>query len=465
MKKLICICILMFPIIGFAQQPWDQYSPIDYAWKHVGNAQFSPCFGAPNLVFSPSGEPCVAFEDGSTAQATVMKFDGLNWVYVGLPKFTQDAADCLSLAIDPLNGEPYVAYMDWGSSGLRTSVMKFDGSNWVYVGSQFFSAAGQTVAQSIAFSPADNMPYVAFEDGGWGYNARVMKYNGTDWVNVGIPGFSTNGADWTSLAFSPSDSLPYVAFSSNCSSGSMKATVMKFNGTDWVYVGNPCFSPNGAYWTRLVFSPSNHQPYVSFGDSTNTGKATVMTFNGTSWELVGNKGFSGGPAGPISLAIKPNGTPYVAYMDYSLFKTASVMKFDGANWVYEGNPSISQDEIYWTSLAISQSGQPFVAYNNTVNNSRISVLKYDSVTVGINKVKESNLSVYPNPANDKITIEIPEGQTPGQLSMINLNGEVVLMYSLIKPKTQIDISNLRGDVYFMRLTSKFKVCVEKFVKQ
>jgi hypothetical protein len=85
--------------------------------------------------------------------------------------------------------------------------------------------------------------------------------------------------------------------------------------------------------------------------------------------------------------------------------------------------------------------------------------------VGINKVKESNLSVYPNPANDKITIEIPEGQTPGQLSIINLDGEVVLMYSLIKPKTQIDVSNLRGGVYFIRLTTKFKVCVEKFVKQ
>ncbi|MEI6050740.1 MAG: T9SS type A sorting domain-containing protein, partial [Bacteroidota bacterium] len=98
-------------------------------------------------------------------------------------------------------------------------------------------------------------------------------------------------------------------------------------------------------------------------------------------------------------------------------------------------------------------------------NSRISVLKYDSVTVGINKAKESNLSVYPNPANDNITIEIPEGQTPCQLSMMNLDGEVVLMYSLIRSKTQIDISTLRGGVYFMRLTTKFKVCIEKFVKQ
>ena len=217
MKKLIYILLFLFPVIAFAQQPWYKDSPIDYVWKYVGNAQFAPCYGSPSLVFSPSGEPFVAFEGGLTNQAIVMKFDGSNWVNVGLPNFTPNAADDISLAIDPLNGQPYVAYMDWASSGLRTSVMKFDGSNWVYVGSQFFSAAGQTQAQSIAFSPADNMPYVAFEDGGWGYNARVMRYNGIDWVNVGNPGFSTYGADWTSLAFSPSDSLPYVAFSSSCS--------------------------------------------------------------------------------------------------------------------------------------------------------------------------------------------------------------------------------------------------------
>jgi hypothetical protein len=49
--------------------------------------------------------------------------------------------------------------------------------------------------------------------------------------------------------------------------------------------------------------------------------------------------------------------------------------------------------------------------------------------------------------------------------MMNLNGEEVLTRSLIKPKTQIDISNLPGGVYFVRLTNNKTVEVGKFVKQ
>jgi hypothetical protein len=85
--------------------------------------------------------------------------------------------------------------------------------------------------------------------------------------------------------------------------------------------------------------------------------------------------------------------------------------------------------------------------------------------VGIKQLTPASISMYPNPARDKITIEIAEGQAPSQLSMMNLNGEEVLTRSLIKPKTQIDISNLPGGVYFVRLTNNKTVEVGKFVKQ
>lgn len=460
--KYLCICIIMLAAPGLAQQPWQNNAPSDYTWQHVGPAQFAPCYGSPCLEFSPSGQPYVAFESGSTNQAVVMKFDGSAWVNVGAPNFTPDAADGLSLAFDPLSGEPYVAFTDWASTGLRTSVMKFDGTSWSFVGSEFFSAAGQTESQSLAFSPADNKPYIAFQDGGWGYNTRVMRYDGTEWVNVGAPGFSQNGAGLSCLAFSPADSLPYVSFSPNDSSNVPKATVMKFNGTEWVYVGNPCFSAFKSQLVQMAFSPANHQPYVSFTDSTLPGKVTVMTFDGTNWEVVGNPGFSVGVAGPASIAIGPDGTPYVSFMDYSLFQTASVMKFDGTSWVYVGNPGISQETVYTTSLAISQSGQPFVAYN--VNFSKISVLNYDSVLTGFHNPSASGFLIYPNPARDKITVELPGDVTSGELSVINPDGHIVLNCRLFNPKINIDISNLMRGIYILKITTRAHVSIEKLIK-
>ncbi|MGA3015014.1 MAG: T9SS type A sorting domain-containing protein [Bacteroidales bacterium] len=87
--------------------------------------------------------------------------------------------------------------------------------------------------------------------------------------------------------------------------------------------------------------------------------------------------------------------------------------------------------------------------------------------LGIEKTNnnENNIVVYPNPAADKITIKIAEGQVPSQLSMMNINGEEVLTRSLIKPKTQIDISNFPCGVYFVRVTNDKTVEVGKFVKQ
>ncbi len=37
-------------------------------------------------------------------------------------------------------------------------------------------------------------------------------FNGTNWVNVGNAGFSAGEDDFISLAFNPADGLPYVAF-------------------------------------------------------------------------------------------------------------------------------------------------------------------------------------------------------------------------------------------------------------
>ena len=181
-----------------------------------------------------------------------------------------------------------------------------------------------------------------------------MTYDGTNWVNVGNAGFSTSVANFTSLVFSPSDSQPYVAFQDwQTSSGS--ATVMKFDGINWVNVGNDRFSAGQAAFISLAFSPSG-QPYVGFIDShTNPPyKATVMKFDGANWVNVGNEGFSAGYVGSTSLAFSQSGQPYIAYEDGGNSGKATVMKFDGTNWVDLGNEGFSDSTAYSTCLAISQ---------------------------------------------------------------------------------------------------------------
>jgi len=203
MKKLFYIFIFFLPFLAIGQQPWYQYSPMDYAWQNVGLGSSKGETAYISLAFSPTDfYPYVAYSDSYyNTKACVIKYDGTNWVNVGNPGFSVGPVGNCSLAFNP-SGQPYLAYCDGGNSDKAT-VMKYDGTNWVNVGTAGFSAEIVDYP-SLAFSPS-GQPYVAY-----GAKVTVVKFDGTNWINVGTPGFSTG--EYTSLAFSPLDSLPYVAF-------------------------------------------------------------------------------------------------------------------------------------------------------------------------------------------------------------------------------------------------------------
>jgi hypothetical protein len=253
---------------------------------------------------------------------------------------------------------------------------------------------------------------VAYQDFTHGMKATVMKFNGTNWVNVGNPGFSVGEADYTSLAFSPSDGEPYVAFRDW--GFDAKATVKKFDENNWVYEGNAGFSAGEAASTSLAFSLSDGLPYVAYSDGENSWKATVMKCEGTNWVNVGSAGFSAGPA-------------------------------------------------YNESFAINSTGEPYIAYTGSVN--MLTVMTYDSVYVGINDLQQSKFSIYPNPATDKITVELTGATMYGNLTIVDIEGQQLITYQITQPKTQIDISNLASGVYFVRVTNDKTVEVGKFVKE
>jgi hypothetical protein len=259
---------------------------------------------------------------------------------------------------------------------------------WQDVGNPGFSI-GRSYYTSLAFSPVDCQPYVAYVDVPLGPGntgpGTVMKFDGTQWVNVGIPGFTIVTIGYTSLAFSPVDSLPYVAFAAGCSS-SLQATVMKFDGTNWVDFGNEGFSPGTACFTSLAFNPVNGQPYVAFLDLMNSSKASVMRFDGNNWVYVGTPDFSARECNYIRIAFSPSGIPYVVYQDITDSLIVSVLKYDGTNWMNVGSEGFTSGESDEVGFGISPlDGQPYVAIDDALNFHQIKVMKFDGsnwVTVG-----------------------------------------------------------------------------------
>ena len=141
------------------------------------------------------------------------------------------------------------------------------------------------------------------------------------------------------------------------------------------------------------------------------------------------------------------------------------MKFNGTSWVTVGAGGFSAGVGDYESLAFSPSGQAYVAYSDGANSWRSTVMKYDSVMVGINELKESKFSLYPNPATDKITIETSGASKGSYLAILNIEGQQLITRQITHPKTQLDISTLPSGVYFVRLTNVKSVEVGKFIKE
>jgi uncharacterized protein (TIGR02145 family) len=85
---------------------------------------------------------------------------------------------------------------------------------------------------------------------------------------------------------------------------------------------------------------------------------------------------------------------------------------------------------------------------------------------GMNSINYLNmLKIYPNPAQDQITIEISKELGESSMAIVNIEGQGLLKQRISGEKTIIDITNIPCGVYFVRIISEKTVAEEKIIKQ
>jgi 3',5'-cyclic AMP phosphodiesterase CpdA len=101
----------------------------------------------------------------------------------------------------------------------------------------------------------------------------------------------------------------------------------------------------------------------------------------------------------------------------------------------------------------------------TVDESHVTVsppLRFCSGT-GIGEItRPSGLSVYPNPATDKVTIGCPGH---AEIEILNIEGQTLKKVVTRDDDTVMDLSDLPGGIYLVRATTQSGVSVKKLVKQ
>jgi hypothetical protein len=99
---------------------------------------------------------------------------------------------------------------------------------------------------------------------------------------------------------------------------------------------------------------------------------------------------------------------------------------------------------------------------NAGNNSESFSNKKLNFYTGLNEYQIRNLSIYPNPANDKLYIEIDEKAT---LEIINYQGKIYDVKTLKENTNNIDISMLSSGIYTLRIKTEKGIAVRKLIKE
>ena len=243
---------------------------------------------------------------------------------------------------------------------------------WQNQGQPGFS---EGVTHSTTIDVCYKTPYVLYADQNHSNKATAMKYEGGNWETIGSAGFSAGSVFYPKIITNASCNL-FAVYTDGANS--YKSTMMKFDGNNWIAVGSAGFSAGRADYISGIVKQNlfSQEYYVVYKDVYNFSKATVMEYDGSNWVTVGAAGFSAADVAYTNIAIGSQGILYVVYKDYANESKATVMKYDGSNWVTEGPAGFSTGAADYPSID-HMGNKSFVAYTDENNSNKATVMYFD----------------------------------------------------------------------------------------
>lgn len=135
-------------------------------------------------------------------------------------------------------------------------------------------------------------------------------------------------------------------------------------------------------------------------------------------------------------------------------------------WKYLG----STTGLTYNDYSASSDSVYYYTISSFDNQTAISASGYaTSVMVGNKNISMENYSinVYPNPANDKITIDISSFDETNKTfaELLSVDGKILKSQPLVKSKTQLNVSDLPSGIYILKVTDNKDIIVKRITKK
>lgn len=308
-------------------------------------------------------------------------------------------------------------------------------------------------------------------------------FAGTD---AGIFRTGNNGANWSAV----NNGLSMTFITSLSNNGSSVFAGAGFgqifrsdnNGFLWTEISNGLPMTTSAMTTCFAYKDGN-----TYAGMTGEG-VYKSTNNGANWSASNNGMFE-----PVIYSLTTAGSDILAATLDGLFVSGD----DGVNWNIVGlgfsyittySFAKNGSTLYMGTekgvFLSTDNGTTWDSINTGLTNRKIESLAINGTylfanerqsgiwrrplseiigTEEINKINDLKLS--PNPATDKITIEIHNPLQKASISVYNPGGQLLISQPFTNLQTGINISMLSKGLYFIKLNTKESSVVRKFVKE
>jgi hypothetical protein len=361
------------------------------------------------------------------------------WQQTNFPNST----DAWSIVIN--NSDIFVG----GYNGMYLS--SNNGNNWIAVNNGFTHVYSIAISGSNIFAGTEHGVYLSSNNGNSWTSVNIglidtiihsLAINGNDiyagtWGG-GIYLSSNNGNNWTPVN---------VGLTNN------NIRTIAINGNN-IFVGtnNGIYLSinNGANWTAVNTGLTSPDVYVLAISGSNIfagtyGGVFLSSNNGGNWTATSF-------TSSIVWSLAISGTSNIfAGTGNGIFLSSN----NGGSWT-DVSTGLSNFGVY--SLAVNDS------YLFAGSDSSKVWRRALSEMVGINEINnnDNNVSVYPNPAKNNITIENTQ---KFKIEISNIQGQLIKTSDAISNKTNLNVSELPCGIYYIKVKTENGLAIRKFVKE
>jgi photosystem II stability/assembly factor-like uncharacterized protein len=404
------------------------------------------------IFFTNKDTGYVAGEDGRILKTTD---GGSNWLNI-ITDWSKYGLNSISFS-GTKNG---VAVGDYG----RIVTTNDGGVNWIDHGQEFF-----TTLNSVCL-PSDNTGYAVGREGvilktsNGGYNwSKLVSGNSQILNSVCFPDVNTG--------FAVGDSGTILKTINGGSTWQMQnsGTEKGLNSVYFVDMNNGFAVGNqgtilkttdgGTNWISKTFDSIGTLTSVYFIDQ-DTGYTVRMscvlktTDGGENWTLnYAGPGIYG--LAKYSVNFLNADTGYIVGQNGYIWKTINA----GVDWLKDTTISTSFE---LKSICFTNQKTGYIAGTSGILSNRTQSVGFWEI-----KAKPGEIIIYPNPANDRITIDLQK-INPLQnvvISIYDMKGQLLVQQEAWNQKTEIDIEGLAKGAYFAEICNGSEAVVSKFVKK